>query len=235
MVLLDNQNCQPISECQMRVYYLTETQFGLSNLALRRLKVARFADLNDPFELLALDLGSRNLRIGISAKKKQINNEQGLVCFSRSWRDPLLWSHYGEKHRGLCLGFDVPDAVLKQVAYVKGLQKVDVASPATPQHVVTNLLDRLRYTKFDGWKYEDEVRRFVDLRTLKPQGGLYFLPFSDELVPREVILGSRSALPIETVREFVQSFSPPIRVMRSRIAFTKFAVVEDRSSRIPRG
>jgi len=39
----------------MRVYYLTEPLYGLSNLALHRVKIARFADLNDPFELLAVD------------------------------------------------------------------------------------------------------------------------------------------------------------------------------------
>ena len=36
----------------MRVYYLTGAQFALNNIALRRLKIARIEDLNDPFELL---------------------------------------------------------------------------------------------------------------------------------------------------------------------------------------
>jgi hypothetical protein len=45
----------------------------LSNIALRHLKVARFNDLNDPFELLAVDVAERNLRIGMAAKKKQID------------------------------------------------------------------------------------------------------------------------------------------------------------------
>ena len=37
----------------MRVYYLTGVQFALSNLALRRIKIARLEDLNDLYELLA--------------------------------------------------------------------------------------------------------------------------------------------------------------------------------------
>ena len=41
----------------MRVYYLTGAPFALSNLALRRIKIARFEDLNDPFELLGVDVG----------------------------------------------------------------------------------------------------------------------------------------------------------------------------------
>jgi hypothetical protein len=39
----------------MRVFYLTGAQFALSNLALRRVKISRFEDLNDPFELLGIN------------------------------------------------------------------------------------------------------------------------------------------------------------------------------------
>lgn len=142
----------------MRIYYLTTAQFGLSNLALRRLKIARFADLNDPFELMAVDVTNFDFRVGISAKKGLIDRDQGLICFSRAWNNPLLWSHYGDKHRGLCLGFDVPDSLLTSVRYVKGMRRINILSPATKKQAVDRLLDRLRYTKYEGWKYEDEVR-----------------------------------------------------------------------------
>ena len=42
----------------MRVYYLTSAEYAISNLALKRIKVSRYQDLNDPFELLAADLRS---------------------------------------------------------------------------------------------------------------------------------------------------------------------------------
>lgn len=73
----------------MRVYNLTSTQHALSNIALRRLKVARFNDLNDPFELLAVDVASRDLRAGILAKKEQVHSKEGLLCFSRNWKIPF--------------------------------------------------------------------------------------------------------------------------------------------------
>lgn len=211
----------------MRVYHLTEALFGLSDISLRRLKVARFSELNDPFELLAVNVANFDLRAGISAKKRQIDKKEGLLCFSRAWRDPLLWAHYGEQHRGLCLGFDVAMKHLKSVRYVKGLRKIDVVSPSTTQATVDRFLTRLRYTKFDGWKYENEVRQLVSLRSLKPQLGLYFLPFSKDLVLREVILGSRCNLPIDSIKRLVKSYTPSVRVLRSRIAFSRFAVIED--------
>lgn len=45
----------PLAEW-IRLYHITTTESGMSDIALRRMKVARFLDLNDPFELLALNL-----------------------------------------------------------------------------------------------------------------------------------------------------------------------------------
>lgn len=46
----------------MRLYHLAPTQFALSAIALRRLKVARINELNDPFEILAVNLADRTHR-----------------------------------------------------------------------------------------------------------------------------------------------------------------------------
>jgi len=214
----------------MRVYNLTTSQFALSNIALRRLKVARFNDLNDPFELLAVDVAEVDLRVGIRAKKEQINLTEGLLCFSRTWRSPLLWSHYADKHRGIALGFDVPDQLLVPVHYIQGLHRVKILAKETTQSTIDNLLERLRYTKFDGWSYEDELRQFFKLEELSRQSGLHFVPFSDTLVLREVILGPRCDIPVDAVRTLVEYF-PGVRVTQARIAYSKFGVVEDKRFR----
>lgn len=209
----------------MRVFHLTTSQFGLSNIALRRLKIARFNDLNDPFELLAVDVASFDLRVGISAKKQQIDSQEGLLCFSPTWRNPLLWSHYAEKHRGIAMGFDVPDERPQRVRYIAGMHKINVTAKSTEQKTIDQLLDRLRYTKFDGWAYENELRQFVSLEGSHSQSGLYFVPFSNELILREVILGPRCDIPIALVRILVQAFKGKVHVTQSRLAFKKFAVV----------
>ena len=200
----------------MRVYNLTPSQFGLSNIALRRLKVARFNDLNDPFEMLAVDVAVRDLRVGMHAKKEQINAEEGLLCFSKDWKSPLLWSHYAEKHKGLALAFDVPDRLLTRVHYQKGMHKISVTARSTKQKTIDRLLKRLKYTKFDGWRYEDELRRFFPLNSLDAQSGLYFVPFSKTLVLRKVILGPRCDLPIDSIRDLVEPFSPKVSVRKAR-------------------
>lgn len=39
-----------------RVYHLTAAEFAISDIVYGRLKISRFSDLNDPFELMALAL-----------------------------------------------------------------------------------------------------------------------------------------------------------------------------------
>jgi hypothetical protein len=53
----------------MRVYHFTSTEFGLSDIALKRLKISRIEDLNDPFELLAAELSQKNSRSALPCSK----------------------------------------------------------------------------------------------------------------------------------------------------------------------
>lgn len=61
----------------MSSYYLTGAAVGLSDLALRRAKIARFMDLNDPFELLAVDLRDPEQRRVFQKTRDRIDEERG--------------------------------------------------------------------------------------------------------------------------------------------------------------
>ena len=101
----------------VRVYHFVTQQYAIDDLAKQRLKVARLDDLNDPFELAALELSDRGMRRAYRAFAREMAEKFGVICFSRSWHNPVLWSHYAEKHKGVCFGFDIPDDVLLPVRY----------------------------------------------------------------------------------------------------------------------
>ena len=101
----------------MRVYHLCHASHAISNISKKRLKVSRYHDLNDPFELLAGDLTDPSLRADTERFKDEFGRTRGLLCFSRNWKDPVLWSHYADKHRGICLGFDLDDYYSQNVKY----------------------------------------------------------------------------------------------------------------------
>ena len=214
----------------MRVNYLTGSQYALSNIALRRIKISRFSDLNDPFELLAVDLSDRQQRAAFRETKEQLNKDRGLICFSKSWSNPLLWGHYAERHTGICLGFDVPDKLLAEVIYAENPMKISVDPKTNRPRLTERVMNRLLRTKFADWRYEDEVRLFVGLDHDTVESGCYFYSFSDDLVLREVILGPRCEIPIVGVRELVAAFNKPVQVTKSRIAFSSFRVIENRSA-----
>lgn len=214
----------------MRVHYLTGSQYALSNIALRRIKISRFSDLNDPFELLAVDLADRQHRAAFRDTKEQLNKNRGLICFSKSWSNPLLWGHYAERHTGICLGFDVPDKLLAEVIYAENPMRISVDTKTNRPRLTERVMNRLLRTKFSDWRYEDEVRLFVNLDHDTVESGCYFYSFSEDLVLREIILGPRCEIPIERVRQLVSTFAQPVQVIQSRIAFSSFRVIENRSA-----
>src|SRR5437762_4637776 len=113
----------------MRVFHLTHAEYALSNIALGRIKIARIADLNDPFELLAANLGNnKDLRRAMREWRSELHKTKGLLCFSRDWESPVIWSHYADKHRGICLGFELSDKLVEEVKYVEDRLPVPLAA-----------------------------------------------------------------------------------------------------------
>ena len=69
----------------------------------------------------------------------------------------LMWSHYGDRHKGICLGFDVADELTRPVEYVAdvlvlGNLMVQKRSEFSEDQGIT-ILDRMFGFKYDGWSY----------------------------------------------------------------------------------
>jgi hypothetical protein len=193
---------------RLRAYHFTTTEFALSNIALSRLKVARISEVNDPFELLGINFGARGVRHPTRNFKAEHNAQTGLLSFSRNWTNPVLWSHYAAKHKGICLA------------------ELD-ASGGDPNRIDPQLQERLKYTKFAHWGYEEEVRRFLPLEEMVKEGSLYFWPFSEELRLAEVILGTECDVDLATVRTLADKLHSGVVTIKSRLAFKYFAIVPD--------
>jgi hypothetical protein len=208
----------------MRAYYFTSAVHGLAAMRDRRLKVARIHELNDPFEFLGVELSDREFRKVLTATKRQLSERNGLLCFSKSWRHPMLWAHYADKHRGVCLGFDVNAEKLEHVSYVNSR----FPRPDNPRSEA--FVHKLLYTKFAHWSYEDEYRLYVSLND--QENGLYFVPFSDELTLRQVIVGSESPLTRTDVSGALGALASTVEQFKARPAFKSFKIVRQKSERL---
>jgi len=217
----------------MRVYHLTSAEYALSNIALKRLKISRLHDLNDPFELQAINLGNKpEFRRNIQGWKSKLGEKNGLLCFSKSWQNPVLWSHYASRHKGICLGFDLADGLANDVKYAPGRLIQNAIKDDRHFEVDDALARDLLYTKYEHWKYEEETRVFVQLDASTMEHGNYFYKFSDQLALRQVILGPLCEIPIHEIRDLTHGlYEHPVFVSKSRLAYKFFKVVEDEQRR----
>ena len=209
----------------MRLYKFTgRAEFALSALERKRLKMGTVDDLNDPFEFRAYRIECREERREFEKHRKTFGAKAGIISFSASWHNPLLWGHYGDNHRGICLGFEVPEAALIKVNYVK--ERIS----ATPSY---KAMESMRYpvelvgTKFDHWRYEEEYRLVSRLGPRDPVSGLYFAPFQPDICLTEIVFGASCQVPLDDVEELTADF-PDISIKKARLAFTTFGLTEQK-------
>lgn len=211
----------------MELFNLTTAEHAISNIVRHRIKISQIDDLNDPFELLAINVGDKELRAAARLTRDQITETRGVICFSKHWSNPVLWSHYADKHRGIALGFEVADRFVMPVRYEKSLRKVKIEEILNKSEADEDFGRLLLATKFEDWRYEEEFRIFVDLTRHKPEDGLYFCTFDEHLVLTSVILGARCEIPIKQIEDLVAAYPTRVRVRKARLAFTKFGVTEN--------
>jgi len=204
----------------MLVYHFINAHFGLEALKQRRLKIARIMELNDPFEFLAVDLSDREFRKVIKATKADLSITKGILCFCKTWTHPILWSHYADKHKGICLGFEVSRSVLEKVDYVDcRFLRPDILDEA--------FMKRLLFTKFAHWHYEQEHRVYVQLD--EEVDGLHYAKFSEELSLKRVIVGDQSKVSRAQISQVLGSLSKDVEVFKARAGFRSFDVVRNKN------
>lgn len=203
----------------IRAYHFVPARYALDDIRHRRLKIAQIDELNDPFELWAIAQPDRRLRQAFQRMKDEMSRRFGVLCFSMSWHNPLLWSHYADRHHGLALGFDVNSEILKAVSYA--------AERPVLKQVSIEVVPLLLFTKFIDWQYEQEARIFTTLEDRDPDSGLFFGGFNEQLVLREVIVGPLSSVTQQDLLEALGTTSD-VEFIKGRLAFNSFQVTPNR-------
>lgn len=211
----------------MRMYYYTAKQWGMKSLWEKRLKIAEYADLNDPFELLPFAQTDKEARAHIKFVQEILSQGHGVLCFSESWKSTLIWAHYADKHKGMCLGFEIEDSsYLTKIDYVsKRLPStIDLSKPAGG--IDEQMLTKCLNVKHSGWKYEKERRLRVGLN--EQRDGIYYNAFNNGMELREVIIGARSTLSIVDVVEAVgKQPDADVEIRTARAAHGTFNMCEN--------
>lgn len=205
----------------IRLYHFLSAEHALEDIEKRRIKISQIDQLNDPFELWCVYQKDRSLRDALRAYKNEMNSRFGMLCFSKHWHNPVLWSHYADKHRGICLGFDINRQGAKPVAYIS--QRPRLKIPPSQEDAV-----QLLYSKFVAWKYEEEWRGWIQIDERDPASGFYFYNFDSHVRLREIIVGPLCDVPEAAINAALTDYDFRISPIKARLAFRSFRVVENR-------
>lgn len=100
----------------------------------------------------------------LKAQQNKILTQTGCTCFSEVKDNVLLWSHYADGHKGICLEFDTSVPLFDKVKEVEYSQKFPSINPikmlfGSKDEISEEWLKPI-CTKYECWNYEKEWRVF---------------------------------------------------------------------------
>jgi hypothetical protein len=196
----------------MRLYQYLEAKWALDDIRRGRIKLSKIDDMNDPYELRSVRSDDKPTQLALEETAREIAEKFSVGCFSLSWNNILMWSHYGDKHKGICLGFDVPDEITRPVEYVPEPQVVGslIVEKRSDFSVEEGrkIIDRSLGAKDAGWSYEEEIRMNGMREEVDEETGQYFVEFSERLKLKEVIAGARFPLGRKPIEDALKACQP---------------------------
>ena len=176
----------------MAIFYKYYSYLPLHYFENPTVKIATPANLNDPFEsLLPEDMEEyiyqfineneanfKHHKEDIAKALVNVMRMYGIVSLSETQRNLLMWAHYANEHKGICIGYDVDclfdekvklrlkkDATLRKVNYdsVRHENFGNICNLKKVTDVVHYILYKIMLTKGNDWIYEKEHRFIIDL------------------------------------------------------------------------
>lgn len=216
----------------MRLFHFISNKYALDVIAAQRLKVSLFHDLNDPFELNAVDLPNQQCREKIRKFKTDMARNYGILCFSKNWKSPLLWSHYANRHKGVALEFEVLDTIAQPIVYSRNryflnFEKLVSSSTGLPKSDIEGLW----LTKYIEWKYEKEVRVILRKSECHREGDIYFYQLGKDIHLKGLVLGPLCDITGQNIKDRLPK-GLRLTVVKARLAFRSFDIVEKKDFKI---
>lgn len=217
----------------MKVVHYMSAKYGLMALKNQRLKVSLYSDLNDPFELFSKSTKDRETRDLLRHIKHSYDKNYGLLCFSKTWHNPVMWGHYGDRYNGVALELDVPEKFLIKMIYRSSrysnlYKKSDLMKFSDNEK--SKLIERLTTTKFLHWEYEQEMRMHIKKSEAVLEKDLHFYSFNDSLRLSKIFLGPLSEISDCDIAKALPKGNE-VQVVNTRLSFLSFRVVLQQQKR----
>jgi hypothetical protein len=213
-----------------------ETSLGyLRNLIEKgELKFTKPSDFNDPFDccptqVSEIPAGAFPHAVG-DMMNKSIQSASslmhGIACFTPHPNKMLMWSHYGDQHRSVCVGFDTEILLEKPPLNSEGnpLYEDIVEVVYTENRPDGDSTDQY-FHKSTEWHYEEERRIISGAKKGSPIWGEGVWPIPIESI-KEIVLGARMPGELETkVVALVKSANPVIEIKKAVLHMHTFEIL----------
>jgi hypothetical protein len=153
---------------------------------------------------------------------KELNRRFGVLSLTYNPTHQLMWSHYTDSHKGICVGFDKfklyksLNGTLGRVIYSESNEFPTLGLFDESDRYLIQLL----FTKSNVWKYEDEFRLVVSGGSRK-----IFKLISGCI--NTVYLGCKiSDRDAQTVLDILRTNQPTVRVFQLQASLDKFELIE---------
>ena len=226
------------------IYRFLDCDAALKTLEAGKFRVGLLSKFNDPFEW---QLGFT----GITTPEEQNTAEEfgskhqpwleswmGIMCFSDTVSDPVLWSLYAEKHHGVAFevqyDWNSKQENLFKITYSNKRPVLDFnelrkfrAGTTERKEYLKSLLEGLRKQKSMGFSFEREYRLGIDLRDRKNcrfHDGNYNWKLPTDSLKR-VILGFRCPLEERAVRKLLDKNGfVDAQIIRAKMCSETYAI-----------
>ncbi len=99
----------------MKLYkYYSSFEYFEDLISNSRLYFSDVKGFNDPYEEVAVIKFKEDQRY---YEILNIKNSAKICCFSENCNNYLMWSHYADKHRGICVEFEIPGINFSEEKY----------------------------------------------------------------------------------------------------------------------
>ena len=194
--------------------YYKYIPFGRSNSKRRKwtmdifinkhLHLGHFSEMNDPMEAMFNASELTNYQIQqIKLKKPNIV----IGCFSKTYSDVLMWTHYANNHLGCCIEFELD---IMDGDFVRSIMYDNHIVNHSEDGLLEQCIDILTH-KLSPWKYEQEVRylRVTDSDSTNP-----YLSISIT----KVYLGSKlSPKSVNHYKQLISLYLPDVNIQQVQI------------------
>ena len=125
---------------------------------------------------------------------KAIDNTIGILCLTENPNNLLMWAHYADSHKGLCIEFDEKNKFfdqrnkenefrnyLRKVSYSQNRPEVVLFDAVAKNNDLESWITQIFWTKCQDWEYEKEwriIKTLNESKNIKEKDGekIYLFP-----------------------------------------------------------